>query len=377
MRVIIIGAGVAGLSIGWRLVQAGCEVVVLERAQPAQGATWASAGMIAVTGENTDITRPEAEFSRYSRSLWPAFAEDVETSAGRKIAFRVDGALIAASSAPAAAALATRAVASGGNAKYLSPAEAREMEPLLAPDIEGALYDAGEAQVDNRALGKALAVSFVRAGGSLVANEAVYRLDVAAGGVTGAVTSFAKYHGDAFVLAAGAWTSRIEGLPVEAMPPVIPVKGEMLALAPPEARALPRRIVWGREVYLVPRHDRLFVGATMSREGFDTSVTQAGGVWLQSHAAGVMPALAEWDIAEHWAGLRPGSPDDLPILGETSIKGLFVASGQFRNGILFAPAIAEALSSLVLGRTPPSLIAAFDPARFRDQASLAKARSTG
>jgi glycine oxidase len=377
MRVVIIGAGVAGLSIGWRLLQAGSEVVVLERAQPGQGATWASAGMIAVTGENGDSAAPEAKFAQYSGSLWPSFAADVEAASGRSIAFRADGALTVASDETVAGLLAARAAASDGKVRFLSPPEARELEPLLAPDIAGALFDPTEAQVDNRALGAALAAAFVRAGGMLQSNETVVRLEVFGGRVIGAVTPFARYHGDAFILAAGAWTSRIDGLPPDAMPPVVPVKGEMIALAPSKADTLPKRIVWGNEVYLVPRHDRLFVGATVSREGFDTSVTDAAADWLKSHAAGVMPALAEWELAEHWAGLRPGSPDNLPILGETGIRGLFIASGQFRNGILFAPAIAEALCSLVLGRSPPSLVAAFNPARFRVQALLAKAGPTG
>jgi len=376
MKVVIIGGGVAGLSIGWRLAQAGCEVVVLERARPGRGATWASAGMIAVTGERGDAETPEAIFARYSRSLWPSFAAEIEESSGREVAFRADGALMVARGQTEAETFASR-VASGGTTKYLSPAEAREMEPLLAPDIAGALYDPGEAQVDNRALGTALAAAFVRAGGTLLANETVIRFEVSGARVTGALTPFATYRGDAFVLAAGAWTSRIAGLPADAITPVVPVKGEMIALAAVKADALPERIVWGSEVYLVPRHDRLFVGATMSRQGIDTSLTQAAADWLKSHAAVVMPALAEWDIAEHWAGLRPGSPDNLPILGACAIEGLFVASGQFRNGILFAPAIAEALSSLVLGHSPLSLIAAFNPRRFRDQALLAKVAPTG
>ena len=377
MRVIIIGAGVAGLSIGWRLLQAGAEVVVLERAQPGHGATWASAGMIAVTGENGDAETPDAKFARYSGSLWPAFAAEIEAASGRSIAYRSDGALMVAKDEQAAAAYAARADASGGKAKFLSARDACALEPLLAPDIAGALYDPGEAQVDNRALGAALTAAFLRAGGKLLAYETVYRVDVWENRVTGVVTPFAKYHGDAFILAAGAWTSRIDGLPADAMPPVVPVKGEMIALAPPDTAALPKRIVWGNEIYLVPRRDRLLVGATMSNEGFDTAETEAAATWLQSHAAGVMPALGEWEIAEHWAGLRPGSPDNLPILGETALKGLFVAGGQFRNGILFAPAIAEALSSLVLGRAPPYSIAAFNPMRFGDQALLAKAGATG
>jgi glycine oxidase len=377
MKTVIIGGGVAGLSIGWRLAQAGSEVVVLERAQPGRGATWASAGMIAVTPENGDTVTPEAQFAQYSGSLWPSFAAEIEDRSGRKIAFRADGALMVARDDAHARSLAARAAATGNKAKFLSAAEARELEPLLAPDIAGALYDATEAQVDNRALGAALASAFVRAGGKLLVNETVVRFEMSGARVTGALTPFATHRGDVFVLAAGAWTSCIAVLPREAMPPIVPVKGEMIALAPPNARALPARIVWGNEVYLVPRHDRLFVGATASHQGFDTSLTDGAVDWLKSHAASVMPSLTGWEIAEHWAGLRPGSPDDLPILGATGVEGLFVAGGQFRNGILFAPAIAEALCSLVLGRSPPSLIAAFNPGRFRDQALLAKAGPTG
>jgi len=161
------------------------------------------------------------------------------------------------------------------------------------------------------------------------------------------------------------------------LPPVVPVKGEMIALAPSENSTLPTRVVWGHEVYLVPRHDRLFVGATSSREGYDTRLTEAAADLLHGNAARVMPGLSQWQIAEHWAGLRPGSPDNLPILGQTALEGLFVASGQFRNGILFAPAIAEALSRLVLGQPPSPSVAAFDPKRFADKALLANGRPVG
>ena len=374
MKVVIIGAGIAGLSIGWRLAQAGADVVILERAQPGQGATWASAGMIAVTGESDDMASPLAQLARQSGALWPGFAAELEEQSHRDIAFRVDGAVLTAQDDNTAKSLASRAT---GKAEYLSAAEARVLEPLLGPNIVGALYDPTEAQVDNRALGAALAIAFARAGGKLLADEAVVRFEMSGARIGSVVTPFAKYHADAFVLAAGAWTTLIDGLPREAMPPVVPVKGEMIALAPPNADSLPRRIVWGNEIYLVPRHDRLLVGATIARQGIDTSVSDAAAAWLMSHAQGVMPALADWAIAEHWAGLRPGSPDDLPILGATGIDGLFVAGGQFRNGILFAPAIAEALSSLVLGRLPPSLDTAFSPNRFREKGLLAEGPPTG
>ncbi len=374
MKIVIIGAGVAGLSIGWRLAQAGAEVVVLDRAQPGQGATWASAGMISVEPEDGDETAPLAQFARYSGGLWPDFAAEIEAQSGRRIGYRRDGALVVAPDAAHAERLSQRAA--GGRergGKFLTPDEARTLEPLLGANVAGALFEPQEAQVDNRALGPALASAFVRAGGDLRINEAVVRLELTGSRATAALTPFATYSADAFLLAAGAWTARIEGLPAGAVPPVVPVKGEMIALSTPEPGLLPSRQIWSNEVYLVPRHGRLLVGATATWDGWDTSLTDRAANWLKSHASAAMPTLAYWEIAEHWAGLRPGSPDDLPILGETRIEGLYVASGQFRNGILLAPAIAEVLRGLILERRMPQIIAAFNPRRFEEGGLLAEA----
>jgi glycine oxidase len=244
----------------------------------------------------------------------------------------------------------------------LSAQEARALEPMLADDLAGALWASQEAQVDNRALGRALTKAFVLAGGMLVRNETVMRFDVQNGRALAVLTPAHRYEADAFVLAAGAWSGLIEGLPPSAIPPVTPVKGEMLALAPPRGMVLSAHVVWGNEVYLAPRGDRLLIGATLENAGFDTGLTAAAEDWLTSRALRLMPGLKDWKIDEHWAGLRPGSPDGLPLLGPSAVNGLFIASGQYRNGILFAPAVAEMLSGLILER--PVDFAAFDPRRF-------------
>ena len=365
MKVVVIGAGIAGLSIGWRLAQAGAKVTVIERGQPGSGATIASAGMIAATAEHGDANGPEGVFARASAALWPAFAAEVEKNSNHKVGFRPEGTLVIARSAEETAALTARAN-TVPSARILSPAEACAMEPMLDAGITGALFDPNEAQVDNRAIGLALARAFVAAGGNLQTNETVIRVEVdeEKGKVLAAITPFTHYRADAYVLAAGAWTGRIEGLPEAVMPPIAPVKGEMIALAPGAGASLPGHVVWGNAVYLVPRHGQLFVGATATRAGFDTSLTDEAAQWLRERAVGLMPGLAAWDEAEHWAGLRPGTPDDLPILGETAIAGLYVAGGQYRNGILFAPAMAEALCSLILERRSRLDIAAFNPSRF-------------
>jgi len=361
VRVVIIGAGVAGLTIGWRLRQAGVEVLILERAQAGQGATWASAGMIAATTEMAGAQRAEADLGQCARAMWPDFARAIESASGIPIGYRQTGALLIALAAEEAALYAERA-ASDPELKTLTPDEARAMEPMLGP-MQSALWDARESQVDNRALGRALALAFVRAGGTLSTNEAVVRIVTSAGRAVSAHTPVAIHHADAFVLAAGAWSGLIDGLPPDAVPPVKPMKGEMLALAPPGTGMLPTRLIWGNGVYLVPRGGRLLVGATLEDAGFDTSLTEAAEDWLSARAVALMPPLRQWKIDDHWAGLRPGSPDGLPLLGRTTVAGLYVASGQYRNGILFAPAVGEILSRFVLERADD--FEAFDPRRFR------------
>ncbi len=358
MKIVIIGGGVAGLGIGWRLVQTGAEVVVLERAQPGSGATWAAAGMLAVAGELGVSTTPEADFGRYARGLWPAFAAEVEAASNCVVGFEECGALLASMPDEGSAAF-----AGWPSAARLDPAKAREIAPMLTPSIAGARWAPEDAKVDARGLGQALARAFIGAGGTLRIAEAAIRFEIAQGGIRVVRTSLGLHEADAFVLAAGAWTSQIEGLPREAVPPVVPVKGQMIALAPPAGAVLAKPIVWGNGVYLVPRGKRLLVGATVEEVGFDTSLTRAAARDLQARATALMPALAQWEFADHWAGLRPGSPDGLPMLGPTVVEGLYAATGQFRNGILFAPAIAELLCRLVLERRAEPL--AFDPRRFR------------
>lgn len=361
MKVLIIGAGVAGLGTGWRLAQRGAEVTVLERAQPARAASWAAAGMIAPVGE--DAQGAEAEFGRKSSALWPGFARELETLSGLDIGYRKSGALLVAADEAAANTLGERSIEQEG-LELLNAPQALEKEPMLSPLICGAAWASDEAQVDNRVLGEALTHAFLRAGGNLLRNEAVVRFEADEEKVYGVRSPFKFYEADAYVIAAGAWSGQFEGLPQNAAPPVTPVKGEMLALNAPENARMPEHVIWGNEVYLVPRRRRLFVGATVAQAGFDTSVTDNAGEWLRSHAIALMPPLETWEVGEHWAGLRPGSPDNLPILGPTRIPNLFAATGQYRNGILFAPAIADVMAQTILDGKLPAECAAFDARRF-------------
>ncbi|HWY62686.1 MAG TPA: glycine oxidase ThiO [Rhizomicrobium sp.] len=356
MKVVIIGAGVAGLSIGWRLAQAGVDVTVLERAQPASGASWAAAGMIAVTAELMDADAAEIEFARYSNDLWQDFAQTLEAVSGQAVGYSQSGALILAEDEAALARLSKKA----DGIAILSPAEVRALAPLATGALAGALWSPQEAHVDSRALGVALAFAYQLAGGRLIANEAVVRIERRNGRAAIAHTPFGLYHADVFVLAAGAWSGLVEA----ELAPITPVKGEMIALAPPQGALLPGPVIWGQGIYAVPRNGRLLIGATMESVGFDTSPTDSAVEFLRGRAEAAMPGLRDWSLVDHWAGLRPRSSDGLPLLGPTSLDGLWLAGGQFRNGILFAPAIAENIAAQLMGRAEP--IAAFDPRRMND-----------
>lgn len=356
MKVVIIGAGAAGLGLGWRLRQAGVEVTVLDRAQPARGATWAAAGMLSVAGELGRAQTPEAEFAYRSSLLWPAFAAELEAASGVPVGYRRNGALIVARTQSEAAEL-----EAGEGIERLSAAETRVREPMLTGNVAAALWAPDEAQADNRALGQALAQAFVKSGGTLAINEAVIRFEVAGDRVAAVRTPFRMLEADLFVIAAGAWSSQLEGLPVDVVPRIVPVKGQMISVAPPPGTALPVQVIWGNDIYLVPRGDRLLIGATVEPDaGFDTRVTDIATEWLSSRAISLVPRLAVWDVVERWAGLRPGSPDGRPILGKTLLDNLMIASGQFRNGILMAPALAESMARLIVGGAAPE-IEAFDP----------------
>lgn len=353
VRAVIIGAGVAGLGIGWRLLQAGWNVTILDRGQPGFGASWAAAGMLAVTAELEDAAQPELDFALSSNRLWPDFAAELEQASGRDIGFARSGSLLLAADAAELEAMRPRGTLIDG-------AGARALVPLLG-DVPGGLWVPDEAHVDPRLLAEALAIAFLKAGGQLIPNEAVVTIERRDGKAVSALTPYGRHGADALVIAAGAWGGLLDV-------PVTPVKGEMIVLAPTEGAALPGPVIWGNGVYCVPRphvgeRGRLLIGATLQQAGFDTKLTAAARDHLRGRAESLMPSLKDWTLADHWAGLRPGSPDGLPLLGPTATENLFVAGGQYRNGILFAPAIAQMVADLVRGQG--RIVPAFDPRRFR------------
>ena len=358
MNVVIIGAGVAGLGIGWRLLQQGCAVTILERFQPGTGASWAAAGMLAVTAELEDAAEPERALALRASTLWPGFAAELEEASGRAVFLASDGALLLAADAAELEMMAGRAT---GELKLVGADEARALVPLLAAPV-GGLWSPREAHVDNRALSEALAIAVLKAGGTILPNEPGVRIEWQDGRAVGVLSPYRRYDADMIVVAAGAWSSLLGEIPIA------PVKGEVIALQPPPGAKLPGPVVWGEGVYCVPRphlgeRGRLLIGATVQDEGFDTRPTPQARDQLWAAAARVMPSLKDWTLDDHWAGLRPKSPDGLPLLGRTAMDGVFLAGGQYRNGILFTPAIAQEMADVVLGKA--QAVPEFDPRRFK------------
>lgn len=357
-RVAIVGGGVCGLAIGWRLAEAGCQVEVFERGRAGRGATWAAAGMLAAGVETEPGEQPLLELTRLAQARWPAFARDLERASGKSVDYRDEGTLVVALTRDDAEQLRftyefQRKL--GLDLTWLTGAEARRREPHLRPGLAGAVFSPGDHQVDNRKLAEALTVAFSRSGGRLHEGAAVEEIDVRDGRAQGVVVGGAHHAADVVVLAAGAWSTGIKGLPEAARPPVRPVKGQMLTLRMDPAAPLLSHVLWAPKIYLVPRRDgRLLVGATVEEKGFDTSLTAGGLYELLDAAWRPLPAIEELSVDEMWVGHRPTSRDDAPILGPTPVEGLMVATGHHRNGILLAPITAEAIAGAILtGRMMP------------------------
>ena len=382
-RVAIVGAGICGLGIGWRLAQAGAEVEVFERGEAGRGATWSAAGMLAAGVETEPGEERLLELNLLGRETWPAFARELEAASGLDIGYRDEGTLVVAPTRDDAGRL--RATFDfqrglGLDLDWLTPAEARRREPCLGPNLAGAVYSALDHQVDNRAVARALKTAYMAAGGRLHEGSEVTGLDLEAGRLRGLWVGERRVRADVVVLAAGSWSQDLPGLPEAARPPVRPVKGQMLALAMAPEAPLLSHVLWAPGIYLVPRKGgRLVVGATVEEKGYDDRMT-AGGVFALLEAAWrAVPAVEELPIEEMWVGFRPTSRDDAPILGPTPLDGLFLATGHHRNGILLAPATADLMSRAVLSGVLPAPLRPFPLERFAAPAEPAvpRARAAG
>lgn len=370
---LIVGGGICGLGIGWRLAQAGRPTTVLEQREVGPNslpaATWASAGMLAPHVEAEPGEERLLPLLLESHARWPAFVQELREASGVDVGYRTEGTLVVASDRDQVERLHFQYEFQrrlGLELTWLSGDAARQREPHLSRNVIAALYSPHDHQVDNRQVLLALRQAFLAAGGALRERASVAEILVERGEVQGIrLISGEILHAPVVVIAAGAWSATLPGLPPEVRPPVRPIKGQMLALQTPPDAPLLRHVVWGRDVYLVPRKDgRLLIGATVEEKDFDAQLTAGGVYTLLRRAWEILPGIDEAPIVEMWAGLRPGSRDDAPILGATPVKGLMLATGHYRNGILLAPITADAVSHLILTGETPEGIRGFGIDRF-------------
>jgi glycine oxidase len=364
--VVVVGGGVIGLACAWRLAQQGAEVVVLEKGQPGGGATRVAAGMLAPVGELT-FGEPELlELTLAAARMYPEFVAELEAASGQSTGYEQLGALHVALDRDEAAQL--RRVhdlqrSLDLEAEWLSTRQCRELEPGLVPSFHGGVLAAGEAAIDPRQLTEALLAACaaegveVHAGAEVVdgffEGEQLVGVRTARGGSDPRGASKPQLddiHTETVLLAAGSWSGALTWLPEEARPAVRPVKGQVVELQVRGTEPPSRHILASERVYLVPRSDgRLVVGATVEEMGFDTTVTAGGVHELLREAYRLLPDVAEMELVGAVAGLRPGTPDNLPLVGPGAVDGLVLATGHYRNGILLAPLAAETVADLLPG----------------------------
>ena len=376
--VAVVGGGVAGLAAARELARRGLGVTVLESADACgSGASNAAAGMLAPQAE-ADRADELFELLCASREMYPAFAEALREETGVDIELDQTGTLYLALTEEDEGELGRRfdwQARAGLAVERLSGSEARAAEPHVSPRVRAALRFPRDWQVENRRLVRALRASAEGSGARVLEGVRAVGLLVGGGRAAGVETSAGAVSAGAVVLAAGAWSSefgRLDGgslTPLADDPRVEPVRGQVLCFRRDDsAGALVRHVVYSPRGYVVPRRDgRLLAGSTTERAGFDCRVTEEGAAAVRAQAEEIAPAIASLPLADSWAGLRPRSADGLPVLGESAdVRGLFYATGFYRNGILLAPAAGEVVAALVAGGTtalPPRVLQAFGPTR--------------
>ena len=371
--VAVVGAGVIGLSIGWRLARRGLSVAVVD-AGPAGGGTSAAAtGMLAASAEHEPGGGPLLELARESLALWPALRREVEAESGLSIDYRDEGTLIVAVGRDEVERLRFRHKMqrdAGLDARWLSGAAVLDLEPGLRPNIAAGILCPGDHQVDPGSTLQALKAAFLGQGGHLAESTRVERLEMEGGRVTGIATSAGICHAGTVVVASGAAIASGSLLPIGIRVPVRPLKGQSMALRGRSAFGRPAalpvdHVIWTSEIHIAPKADgRMIVGATMEEAGFDASVTAGGLYALLEGVRRVLPGAEDMAVEAVWAGFRPTSEDDAPILGGTAVRGLLLAAGHHRNGYLLAPVTARAIEDLVVDGAVRGAAAGFGLHRF-------------
>lgn len=344
---VVIGGGVIGLSIALELSKRGQKVLVVERSETGREASHAAGGMLAHCDPHTrDVVRPLASASA---ALYPEFVHELQDETKVHIDLRQDGtiAFLTLGDVPV-------------KGRPLSDDEVQEREPQLVPP--GPAHFLPEACLDPRGLVEALAKSLHHRGVDVATGNSVVSVEIQDRRVTGVRTEKSQYPAPVVINCAGAWASQIPPIPLRTHP----VKGQMLSIIPQHGNHFSlKHVVRSGSCYLIPRSDgKIVIGATVEQAGFDKRVDPDVIQGLHQQAANLLPELGEGRILEAWSGLRPGTPDGLPMIGETSYGGYLVATGHYRDGVLLAPITAQIIAQIVTGENPEMDLIPFSPERF-------------
>ena len=360
----IAGGGVIGGAIALELARAGLRVAVFDRQQAGQEASWASAGILSPAPENPGMVAM-VPLGKASLALYPEFVGWVEEISGKSTGFRPKGTLEALFSHDTKAEELSTIIALhhglGLKAEPLRAEDARELEPALSEEVEAAVFRPEEGSVDNRTLMAAILKAAERSGAEIFSGDGAKAIWRDGDRCAGLVLQNEKVEAKWTIIAAGCFSATIEG--IAPYVPVRPAKGQMAALRADDLKM--ERVLWSETIYLVPRNDgRILAGATLEYAGFDKRTTAGGIEKILSAAIDLAPGLANARLEETWAGLRPDSPDHLPILGPTDVDGLLIATGHFRSGILLAPITARLVREWITEQRVSADWDRFSPLRF-------------
>lgn len=361
---LIVGGGIIGVALALRLADEKLSVTVIERGKPGREASWAAAGMLAPTSEaghgaDGALPAPVAQLAAVSAALYPAWLDRLGEGTRSDVGYRTEGTLDVAFTDDEAAHL------SALPGERLTAAEARRLEPALSDRVVAAVRLPRDVQVDNRRLFAALLEAARAAGIHFRTGTGAAEPALEGTRATGVRASNGELITASIVVnAAGSWASQL-GAHGRRLTPTRPVRGQMIALRGDAGSPLLRHVVRSPRGYILPRADgRLVCGSTTEDVGYDKKLTPAGLRQLLAAAVELAPAAASMPFADAWAGLRPDTPDHLPILGATDIENYFVATGHYRNGILLAPVTAQLVGDVILGRKPSVSVEPFSPLRF-------------
>ncbi len=358
--VLIIGAGIIGAASAWRLSQAGLSVKVLDRTAPGSEASQAALGVLTFHGRPDTMPKPLRLLARKSRDFYPAVIDELEEDLGERVYFRQEGQIILAitdDDLPSMEETLRVNRAEGVELEQASPEEVRLLEPNINPEIAGALYSPHDAWVDNTALTQAF-VSAAQQAGAVFEQAEVTSVETNNGRVASLLAGEARYESDWVVLAAGAWSGQIDGVPNV---PVTPRRGQAYSVE----GSYFKRVIHSPRAYIVPKgKNQTMLGATVEDVGFNASNTPDGLGAISTRAFEISHVLETSTFIGAWAGLRPGTPDNLPIIGISGERpNLVIATGHFRNGILLAPITADLVRQIVVGDTPDLDLAPYSPSR--------------